>query len=217
MSQTRILLIEDNRYLREGWMSFLEKEADFSRVEAFGSCEDAIAAGAPARCDVVLLDIGLPGMNGIEGVRHFRAQKPDLPIVMATVFDDDTHIFDALEAGAVGYILKKSTPEEIIAALKSAVAGGSPLTPNIARRVIERFHSRPPTAATELLTERERQILEAMASGRSYAAIGRAVHLSEDGVRYHIRNIYRKLQVNSKTQAVRKGLDTGLIRSWLLF
>ena len=207
----KIVIVEDNRYMREGWGTILDFESDFVVLNAFESCEEAFDSEVMSKANVVLMDIELPGMSGIEGVKHLQKEQPGLPIIMATVFDDDKNVFDALCAGAVGYLMKKVSPEDLKQAIRDAHEGGSPMTPNIARKVIKTFHQPVSDDETEQLKERELEILEQLAKGKSYAAIGDAVYLSVDGVRYHIRNIYRKLQVNSRSEAVSKGISRRLI------
>lgn len=207
----KIVIIEDNRYMREGWMTILDFESDFVVLDAFESCEDAFDTDLMSKADIILMDIELPGMSGIEGVKYLQQEHPDLSVIMATVFDDDKNVFDALCAGAVGYLMKKVSPEELKQAIRDAKEGGSPMTPNIARKVIKTFHNPSSKDTDKQLNDREVEILEQLAKGKSYAAIGKTVFLSVDGVRYHIRNIYRKLQVNSRSEAVSKGYSRRLI------
>lgn len=206
----KICIVEDNRYMREGWSTILDMEDDFVILNTFESCEDAFASEEFPKSDLILMDIELPGMSGIEGVKYIDEHYPQINVIMATVFDDDQHVFDALCAGAVGYLMKKVSPEELIQAIKDAQEGGSPMTPNIARKVISTFY-RPSDNKAEQLNERELEILQELAEGKSYAAIGKTIFLSVDGVRYHIRNIYRKLQVHSRSEAVSKGISRRLI------
>jgi len=207
-------IIEDNRYMRDGWQAFIGSEADLNVVGAFGSCEDAFASDEIKRINLLIMDIGLPGMSGIDGVKYVKKHYPDIVVIMATIFDDDQHIFDALKAGAMGYLEKKVSPDELVAAIRDGWQGGSPITPNIARKVIQSFHS---SESEEQLTERELQILEKLATGVSYNKIGKEIYLSVDGVRYHIRNIYRKLQVNSRSGAIAKGISRKLINPGAFF
>lgn len=207
----KIVIIEDNRYMREGWTTILDFESDFVVLDAFESCEDAFEADLMEQADIVLMDIELPGMSGIEGVKYLQQEYSDLAVIMATVFDDDKNVFDALCAGAVGYLMKKVSPEELKEAIRDANSGGSPMTPNIARKVISSFHDSVSDKDEQQLKDRELEILEQLAKGKSYAAIGKTVFLSVDGVRYHIRNIYRKLQVHSRSEAVSKGYARRLI------
>ena len=210
----KIGIIEDNRYMRDGWKAFIGSEPDLNVIGSFGSCEEAFASDIMNRVNLLVMDIGLPGMSGIEGVRYVKKHHPDVIMIMATIFDDDQHIFDALKAGAMGYLEKKVSPEGLIAAIRDAWEGGSPITPNIASKVIRSFHQ---GVNEEQLTEREHQILEKLATGVSYHAIGKEIYLSVDGVRYHIRNIYRKLQVNSRSEAIAKGISRKLINPGMLF
>lgn len=196
--------------MREGWEVILDFESDFVVIGSFENCEDAFESSQIGKANLILMDIELPGMSGIEGVDWMQQHHPDIPVVMATVFDDDKHVFDAICAGAVGYLMKKTSPEELKQAIRDAHEGGSPMTPNIARKVIQTFH-RPWGTPEEQLNEREQQILEQLATGKSYAAIGKTIFLSVDGVRYHIRNIYQKLRVNSRSEAISKGISRRLI------
>jgi len=210
-----VVIVEDNRYVRQAWELVLEAEEDFIVLGSYPSCEAAFAREEIARADLVLMDIGLPGMSGIEGVRYLKEHYPHQTVVMCTVHDDDEKIFDALCAGAVGYLLKNTPPEKLVDALREASRGGSPMTPSVARKVIASFQQKPvttPTGEEIKLTERERQILERMAQGKTYNAIARELSLSMDGVTYHIRHIYQKLQVHTRAQAVARGLQKRLIR-----
>lgn len=203
-------IIEDNPYMRESWETFIDLEKDMCVIGGFESFEDAWESKKLERCDVIIMDIELPGKSGIEGVAQIKAHKMNPIIIMATIFDDDENIFNSLKAGAVGYLLKKTSPEDFIKAIRQSVSGGSPMTPNIARKVIKAFHVRP-TDSGKQLTEREVQILKELATGRSYVEIGKKIFLSVDGVRHHIRGIYRKLEVHSRSEAVRKGINKNLI------
>lgn len=206
----RIGIIEDNKYMREGWQTFIDYEDDLCVLDTFGSCEEAFESDVINQVDLLIMDIGLPGMSGVEGVGYVREHHPDINVIMATVYDDDEHIFEALKAGAVGYLMKKVTPNELVDAIRDAHQGGSPITPNIARKVINTFHRR--FKSSEELSERELQILEQLATGKSYAAIGKEIFLSVDGIRHHIRNIYNKLEVHSRSEAITKGISQNLIK-----
>ncbi|NGP88057.1 response regulator transcription factor [Fodinibius halophilus] len=207
----KIVIVEDNKYMREGWTTILDFAPDLLVLNAFESCEEAFDSDEISKANVVLMDIELPGMSGIEGVKYLQKEYPELIIIMASVFDDNKNVFDALCAGAVGYLMKKVSPEELKKAIRDAYEGGSPMTPNIARKVIKTFHQPAANDEGEQLKERELEILAELAKGKSYAAIGEEVYLSVDGVRYHIRNIYRKLHVNSRSEAVSKGISQRLI------
>ena len=206
----KVLVIEDNKYMREGWRTFIDYDKELVVLGSYVSCEDAIASGEVQKCNVIIMDIGLPGMSGIEGVKVVKELNPDVQVVMATVHDDNDHIFDAIKAGAVGYLMKKVTPDELVAAVKDAHRGGSPITPNIARKIISKMQISQ-ESEEEKLNERELEILQQLATGKSYAAIGKSIFLSVDGVRHHIRKIYKKLHVNSRTEAVSKGIMKRII------
>ena len=206
----RVLIVEDNKYMREGWQTFIDHDKKLVVLESFVDCERLLASKELKKADVIIMDIGLPGMTGIEGVKAVKASYPSINIIMATIHDDNEHIFDAIKAGAVGYLMKGVSPSELIHAIKDSHAGGSPITPNIARKILEKMHA-PVIAVEERLTERELEILQELATGKSYAAIGNTIFLSVDGVRHHIRKIYQKLQVNSRTEAVSKGIKKRLI------
>lgn len=206
----RVIIVEDNKYMREGWQTFIDHDKDLVVLESFVSCEDLLASKELKIVDVIIMDIGLPGMSGIEGVKAVNAMYPKVNIVMATIHDDNEHIFEAIKAGAVGYLMKNVSPLELVTAIKDAYEGGSPITPNIARKVLAKMHA-PVLRDDEKLTDRELEILNKLASGKSYAAIGNDIFLSINGVRHHIRNIYQKLQVNSRSEAVSKGILKKLI------
>ena len=207
-------MIEDNRYFRSGWEALLKSIPGMGLVGSYPACEEAFRDPAFGETDICLMDIGLPGMSGIEGVMHIRKNYPEMGVIMCTVRDDDESIFDSLCAGAVGYLLKKTAPEEIVAALEDASRGGSPMSPSIARRVIASFQTQEGRNVPEVdrLTSREQEILQKMALGESYAGIAAELFLSVEGVRYHIRHIYEKLQVHSRAEAIAQGLRERLIR-----
>jgi DNA-binding NarL/FixJ family response regulator len=205
----KIGIIEDNVYMREGWQTILDFEADLCVTNTYDSCEAAFEDEKLAANQVLLLDIELPGMNGTEGVKVIKEKYPDILVLMVTMHDENEKIFTALRNGAVGYLLKKVSPSELIEAVKMAVEGGSPMSPNIARKVIHSFQRQHQIEVS--LTETEIQILTHLAEGLSYKAISKEVFLSVDGVRYHIRNIYRKLEAKNRADAVAKGIKERLI------
>lgn len=208
----QVVFVEDNRFLRESWSTIVEFEAGLKVTGAFGSVEEALASPAVEMADVVVLDIGLPGMSGIEGIPKIRECNADAAIVMATVFEDDQNIFEALRRGAVGYLSKRVSTSELVRAVHMAHEGGSPMTPNIARKVIQSFQEPRQAGGEPGLSGREREVLALLADGKSYAAIAKQLHLSVDGVGYHIRNIYQKLQVRNRSEAIREGIKRRLIR-----
>ncbi len=207
-----ISIIEDNYYARKGWISVLDTIPDFIILGSYSACEEALDAQEIGNSDVILMDIGLPRMSGIECVNNLLKQYSKISVIMVTVHDDDQHVFEAICAGAVGYLLKKAKPEELIQAIREAYAGGSPMTPTIARKVISSFHTVSKTENDMSLNDRERSVLEQLSKGKSYKDIGNKLNLSIDGVRYHIRGIYEKLQVHSRSEAIAKGLKNRIIR-----
>jgi len=208
----RVLIVEDNPYIREGWTTILDSDKKIEVKSSFRSCEDALESEDIAWTDIILLDIQLPGLMGSDGVEKFLEINPKLAIIMITVLEDSEHIFKSLQNGAIGYLIKKVSPDELVQAVKDAFEGGSPMSPAIARKVIASMQLKPKMQKEYSLTERETEVLSLLGEGNSYSSIADEIHLSVDGVGYHIRNIYRKLQVNSKAEAVAKGISNGLIK-----
>jgi len=208
----RVIIVEDNPYIREGWTTLLDSEKEIVVKNSFRSCEDALASDDIAWCDIMLLDIQLPGMMGTDAVEKFLEINPKLAIIMISVLEDSEHVFKALKHGAIGYFVKNVTPDELVQAVKDANNGGSPMSPLIARKVIDSMQKLPAAKKEFSLSDREMEILNLLGEGKSYNAIADQIYLSVDGVSYHIRNIYRKLQVKSKAGAVAKGIANGLIK-----
>ena len=162
--------------------------------------------------EVALVDIGLPGMNGIEGIRLLKERHPGMLLLMLTVYDDDEYIFDALCAGACGYLLKKTPPARLIDSLREAMDGGAPMSPEVARKVITLFREiTPPERADYRLTPHETRLLKLLVEGHNYKTAAAEVHTSVTTVAFHMRNIYNKLQVHSKSEAVAKALRNRLV------
>ncbi len=210
---TKIVIVEDNHTVREGLALMLNSQDGLECTASYESCEDMLAGVEAVLPDLVLMDIGLPGMSGIEGVRKLRGLLPDSLVLMLTVYEDNDKIFDALCAGASGYLVKNTKPARLVAAIGEARAGGSPMSANIARKVVGFFGSSGKLEAVDdvHLTDREREILSELAGGGSYSQVGDALFISVDTVRYHIRNIYRKMQVHSQSEAVAKAVRRGWI------
>lgn len=207
-----VSIVEDNRFVREGWTATLRADSRFRIIGAFESCEEAFAHDAFTDSEVVLMDIGLPGISGIEGARRLKEANSDAAVIMCTVYEDEQKIFDALCNGAIGYLLKEVSPGDLVKAIKDVAAGGSPMTPNIARKVIASFQKpKVEKSPNHNLTEREREVLVLLAEGKSYATIAHQLFLSVDGVVSRIRKIYEKLQAHSRGEAVAKGLASGII------
>ncbi len=207
-----IWLIEDNAVFRRTIMRALDHEEGLRCLGGFASCEDALAAlGHQPAPQVVLLDVGLPGMSGLEGIVRLREKAPKTAIIVLTVFEDEDKIFRAICAGAAGYLLKTAPVEEIVRAIRDALAGGAPMNGRIARRVLDMFARFAPTRGDYGLTPRETQILEAMVKGKTKKEIAAQLDLSFHTVDTHLRNIYQKLEVNTRTGAVAKALKEKLV------
>ncbi len=201
----KICIIEDNEYMREGWQTILDFDPELCVIGVFGSCEDALKSDELPKTDILLLDIQLPGINGIEGVKIIKQKQPDIIVLMVTIHDDNERIFNALRNGADGYLLKKVSPNELVEAVKVANKGGSPMTPNIARKVLNSFQKQHSPAVE--LSDTEKKVLKCLAEGLSYKSISNQMFLSVDGVRYHIRHIYQKLEAKNRSEAVAKGIN----------
>jgi DNA-binding NarL/FixJ family response regulator len=207
-----VSIIEDDRSARVILAGWIRRAEGFHCVSEHSNAENALSALPAKTPAVVLMDINLPGMNGIECVRRLKPELPDTQFVMLTVYEDADHIFDALAAGASGYLLKQAPRQELLAALKEVYAGGSPMTSNIARKVVQSFQRLGAGASeTENLSVRERQVLELLAHGYLYKEIAEALSISVTTVNCYIRRVYEKLHVRSRGQAVAKfaHLSTG--------
>ena len=207
----RVIIVEDMERIREGLAVLLNGTDGLTCVAEYGSCEDMLAQVANDRPDLILMDIGLPGMSGIEGIQRLRKTNPNVAVIMLTVYEDDDHIFRALCAGACGYLLKNTPPAKLVAAIEDAHAGGSPMTSRIARRVVTLFQRNFAGGDDVTLSEREHQVLTGLANGLTYKAIAAEHAIAVDTVRYHIRKIYDKLHVQSQTEAVSRAIRKGLI------
>ena len=201
----RVAIYEDNQPLREALSALITDEDDYTLVGAFGDCLHANDQTYRLQPDVILMDIDLPGRDGIQAVTGLHREFPNVDILMLTVFDDDDRVFRALCAGASGYLLKQTTPDQILEAIQSVYAGGAPMTPSIARKVIQTFPTRiGHSADLEQLTSRESQVLQYLAKGLSYKLVAAELTISVETVRTHIKRIYEKLHVHSVTEAIAK-------------
>ena len=210
--KVRVVVIEDERELRSGLQTLLNLTPNFYCEKSFGSMEDALRSDATGAADLILTDIGLPRMSGIEGTRLLRERFPDLPIVVLTVHGEDDKIFQALCAGASGYLLKNTPPGKIIEALTEVLDGGAPMSPTVARRVVQLFRTvAPPEDAECHLTEQEKRILKMIVDGHHYKTAALELGVSVNTISFHLKNIYNKLQVHSKTEAVAKALREKLV------
>ena len=209
----KVAIFEDNRSLREGLAAMIGGTTGFVCVGAFPNCNNLLKNISQSHPDVVLMDIEMPGINGIEAVGMIKEEYPGMKILMETIFDDDEKIFNSICAGAEGYILKHTSPAEIMEAIKEIHEGGSPMTPSIANRVLKMVKQRPETGSKESfdLTDREREILMCLVKGMSYKMVADACFISIETVNVHIKNIYRKLQVHSKSEAVAKAIKGKIV------
>jgi DNA-binding NarL/FixJ family response regulator len=209
---SRVVLIEDLREVREGLTALINGTIGFKCVAAYGMVETALARIAHDNPDIILTDLGLPGMSGIEGISKFRSMFPDIPIIALTIYDNDDQIFSALCNGANGYLLKNTPPARLLDALQEALDGGSPISPSIAARVVKLFREfRPPEKASYHLTQQESELLRLLIEGHHKKTAAREMGISFHTVSFHLKNIYEKLQVHSKTEAVAKALREKLL------
>jgi DNA-binding NarL/FixJ family response regulator len=209
---TRVVVVEDLREVREGLTMFINGSPGFTCVAHHRTMEGALRAMTDEPPDLILTDIGLPGMSGIDGIRILRDRFPRLPILALTVYDDDDKIFEALCAGATGYLLKNTAPARLLEALSEAIDGGAPMSPGVARRVVEIFRTfRPPQTSSYDLTPQETALLKLLVEGHHYKTAASALKITTNTVSFHLKNIYAKLQVHSKSEAVAKALRERLI------
>jgi DNA-binding NarL/FixJ family response regulator len=207
-----IALVEDDRLVREGLGQIIDAEPGLRCVHRFGSVEQALADQA-ARADVILLDIHLPGMLGSVGVAALLERYPAAVVLMLTVSDQEDLIFTSICNGATGYLLKKTPPARLLAAIREAHAGGAPMSPEIARKVVVLFRQlRPAPAPEHRLTPQELRLLALLADGHSYQNAAAQLDISINTVRNHVRSIYDKLHVHTKSEAVAKALKQGILR-----
>ncbi len=206
-----VVIIEDNNELRESLAQLIQGTPGFKCAGAFPSCEQLFPCLVRIRPDVALMDIGLPGMSGIDGVRRLKELAPAVDVLMLTVYEDDKRIFESVCAGACGYLLKKTSPARILEAIRELNEGGAPMTEKVARRVLEMFRDRGPSGSPDIgLSDREYDVLSGLVKGMSYKMIAGSRSISVDTVRSHIKNIYEKLHVHSKSEAVAKALRNRL-------
>lgn len=209
-----VAIIEDNNTIREGLAALVNGTDGYKCIGAYRDCESFLAKLSSLEVDVVLMDIGLPGMSGIEGVKKAMEMKPELSILMLTIYEESDKVFDALCAGATGYLVKKTPPSRLLDAIKDASEGGSPMSSRIARQVITAFKEGQNIATDNSkydLTDREKEVLNLLADGYNYQEIANTLYISVDTVRHHIRNIYKKLHVHSQSEAVAKAIRKKII------
>jgi DNA-binding NarL/FixJ family response regulator len=210
----RVIIFEDNKHLRETFEFLLSNSKGFACTGAYPDCSDMLESLAENPCDVVLMDIEMPGMNGIDATKIIKKNFPLINILIQTVFFEDDYIFNAICAGASGYILKSTTPDGYIDAIKNVHAGGSPMTPGIARRVLELFKTnlQPAAPAKEYnLTNQEKKVLQLLVEGKSYKMIAAELFVATDTVKSHVTSVYAKLHVHSGTEAVAVALRDRIV------
>ena len=205
-------IIEDRRDLREGLTILINCTPGYRCVGSFRSMEDALPKIGGDLPHVALVDIGLPGISGIEGIRRLRERFPSLALLVLSVYDDDEKVFEALCAGACGYLLKHTPPARLLEALKEAINGGAPMSPEVARRVLAIFREiRPPERADYQLTAHEKRLLKLLVEGHNFKAIAPQLGVTVHTVAFHMQRIYEKLQVHSKSEAVAKAMRDRLV------
>ena len=202
-----IVIVEDNEEIRKGWEYLIKSGGKHDVVGAYETCEEFLKHLENDNPSMVLMDINLPGMDGIEGTRQAKITSPNLNIMIVSIFEDPEMIFNAICAGATGYLVKHSGPEELFKAIDQLEAGGSPMSSNVARMVIESFHK----TSESPLSERETEVLSGLVKGKSYNEIGKLLFISKDTVKFHIKKIYIKLEVTSKGEAIEKATKNKLL------
>lgn len=207
-----MLIYEDNPQLREGLTMLINGSDGFEVLAAFKNCNNIIEEVNAWKPDVILMDIDMPGINGLEGLKLIRQHNTDVKVLMLTVFDDNKNVFQAISNGANGYILKKTPPARLLEYITEAQTGGAPMTASIATQVLKMFSSMNSEKGEDYnLSEREKQVLQFLVEGYSYKMIANEMFIAIDTVRSHIKKIYEKLHVNSKSEAVAKAFKDKLV------
>ncbi len=208
-----VVIFEDNRHLRESLQFLLNHTSGYHCLAAYPNCNNLLENLKGKDCDICLMDIEMPGISGIEATRMIKNNLPQINVLIQTVFSDDDSIFQAICAGASGYILKTSSPEEYIEALEDLNSGGAPMTPSIARRVLQLFKGNVqlPSNESYKLTEKEKQVLQKLTEGKSYKMIADELSISIETIKTHIKNIYNKLHVHSAPEAVAKAIQQRIV------
>lgn len=212
MSNIKVVIFDDNDTLRDSITLLLGETKDLTLVGSYSHCLDVVQNLQDTQPDVVIMDIDMPGMNGIEGVKLIRKNCPSVQILMFTVFDDEEKVFAAVKSGAAGYILKNAEPSQLVQAIVEVYNGGAPMTPGIARKVLQQFQTFLPEEKTDYhLSNREKEVLALLVSGFSYKMISAKLDITYDTVRAHMKKIYEKLHVASMTEAVAKAINQNLL------
>lgn len=210
-----IIIVEDNETIREGLRILIDGTENYHCSATFSNCEDLLKKIKKLEFDIMLMDIDLPGMSGIEGIRKVKEIYPDSIILVLTIYEENDRVFEALFAGASGYLVKKTPPARLLEAIKEAYEGGAPMSSQIARKVVNFFQKNKQLEhhddSDTNLTPREKEVLSGLVEGHSIKAIADSLHISIETVRFHFRNIYKKLHVHSQSEAVVKAIKEGLV------
>ncbi len=212
MKTTHIVIYEDNLRLRQSLELLLNDSVGFEVVGAFANCANVLPEMEQLEPQLVVMDIDMPDVNGIEGVLQIKSHFPEIKVLMYTVFDDDNRIFDCICAGADGYLLKGISPSKLIQSMQELNEGGIPMSPFVAQKVFQYFRNNKPAKESFNLTNRETEMLELLVKGNSYKMIGAKTNITIDTVKKHLQNIYHKLHVNCGTEAVAKALQHKIVR-----
>lgn len=203
----KVVIVEDNEPLSQVFCEMVNNTDNFKIVGSYANCEDALRYLKEDKPDIVLMDIELPGIDGIQGTKEIKKIIPNTKIIMVTVYENSRNVFDALCAGAVGYLTKNASTDTLINSLEEASNGGAPMSIKIAKMVVESFRKAPDT----ILTERETQVITMLSQGSSYKSIALKLDISINTIKYHIKNIYDKLQVHTKEEAINEASKRNLI------
>ena len=210
----KVTIVEDSIRIREGLKLLIDGTEELRIIGSYSTCEAMLKDFAVNTPDVILMDIDLPGMSGIEGIRQVKKINQDCIILVLTIYDENDYVFDALCAGASGYLVKRTPPSRLLEAIKEVYDGGAPMSAHIARKVVDFFKKQKVDSkqdTSNLLTKREKQVLKKLVEGNSHQAISDSLYISIETVRYHFRNIYKKLHVHSQLEAVVKAINEKLI------
>jgi DNA-binding NarL/FixJ family response regulator len=208
----QLVIFEDNARLRQSLEILLNDESNFQVAAAYPDCDKAEKIVKKNNADLVVMDIDMPGIGGVEGVRRIKNSHPEVKVVMHTMFDDDNRIFDSICAGADGYLLKNTSPVQLVSALQEVMSGGAPMSPFVAQKVFQHFRQVKTDSEQFKLTAREKEILELLVKGNSYKMIAGKSTVSIDTVKKHLQNIYHKLHVSCGTEAVAKAIQHKIVK-----
>ena len=205
----RVSIVEDLAEVREGLVDLVQSDGELSMVSSFKDAESAAQKLPELKADIVVMDINLPGMSGIDCIRSIKEKCPGTQFLMFTVYENDDKVLEALQAGATGYLLKRTKPEQILDSIKELNQGGSPMSSNIARKLLNIFLHEKKATKKEVLSDRENEVLQLLADGLLYKEIADRLYIGHGTVRQHLHNIYEKLHVHNRTEAVNKYFDRG--------